>query len=51
MAQINWIPLSEGVVRPSQGKTLAVMKVCGVSKSLNAVNCMRIPGAPVNWDQ
>ncbi len=29
-AQIDWIPLSEGAVRPSQGKTLAVMQVCGV---------------------
>jgi arsenic resistance protein ArsH len=50
-AQIDWIPLREGVVRPSQSKTLAIMKVCGGSQSLNAVNCMRIPGEPVNWDQ
>ncbi|TXC30814.1 arsenical resistance protein ArsH, partial [Salmonella enterica subsp. enterica serovar Typhimurium] len=36
-AQIDWIPLSEGAVRPSQGKTLAVMQVCGGSQSFNAV--------------
>lgn len=37
-ALIDWIPLSEGAVRPSQGKTLAVMQVCGGSQSFNAVN-------------
>ncbi|WP_404882785.1 NAD(P)H-dependent oxidoreductase, partial [Klebsiella pneumoniae] len=37
-------PLSEGAVRPSQGKTLAVMQVCGGSQSFNAVNQMRILG-------
>ena len=37
-AQIDWIPLSEGAVRPSQGKTLAVMQVCGGSQSFNAVS-------------
>lgn len=42
--QIDWIPLSEGAVRPSQGKTLAVMQVCGGSQSFNAVNQMRILG-------
>ncbi|MEE1694078.1 NAD(P)H-dependent oxidoreductase, partial [Klebsiella pneumoniae] len=41
---IDWIPLSEGAVRPSQGKTLAVMQVCGGSQSFNAVNQMRILG-------
>lgn len=41
-AQIDWILLSEGAVRPSQGKTLAVMQVCGGSQSFNAVNQMRI---------
>ncbi|SPX67041.1 Predicted flavoprotein [Leclercia adecarboxylata] len=41
-AQIDWIPLSEGAIRPSQGKTLAVMQVCGGSQSFNAVNQMRI---------
>jgi arsenic resistance protein ArsH len=43
-AQIDWIPLSEGAGRPSQGKTLAVMQVCGGSQSFNAVNQMRILG-------
>ncbi|MDX7496633.1 arsenical resistance protein ArsH [Raoultella ornithinolytica] len=43
-AQIDWIPLSEGAVRPSQGKTLGVMQVCGGSQSFNAVNQMRILG-------
>ncbi|CNH75429.1 putative arsenic resistance protein [Yersinia massiliensis] len=43
-AQIDWIPLSEGAVRPSQGKTLAVMQICGGSQSFNAVNQMRILG-------
>lgn len=42
--QIDWIPLSEGAVRPTQGKTLAVMQVCGGSQSYNAVNQMRILG-------
>lgn len=43
-AQIDWIPLTEGAIRPSQGKTLAVMQVCGGSQSFNAVNQMRILG-------
>ena len=43
-AQIDWIPLSLGAVRPSQGKTLAVMQVCGGSQSFNAVNQMRVLG-------
>jgi arsenic resistance protein ArsH len=43
-AQIDWIPLSLGGVRPSQGKTLAVMQVCGGSQSFNAVNQMRVLG-------
>lgn len=43
-AQIDWIPLPEGAVRPSQGKTLAVMQDCGNFRSFNAVNQMRIPG-------
>ena len=42
--QIDWIPLSLGAVRPTQGKTLAVMQVCGGSQSFNAVNQMRIVG-------
>ena len=43
-AQIDWIPLSAGAVRPTQGKTLAVMQVCGGSQSFNAVNQMRVLG-------
>ncbi|HAL7308987.1 TPA: arsenical resistance protein ArsH [Escherichia coli] len=43
-AQIDRIPLSEGAVRPSQGKTLAVMQVCGGSQSFNTVNQMRVLG-------
>lgn len=42
--QIDWIPLSIGAVRPTQGKTLAVMEVSGGSQSFNAVNQMRILG-------
>ena len=42
--QIDWIPLSLGAVRPTQGKTLAVMQVSGGSQSFNAVNNMRILG-------
>ena len=43
-AQIDWIPLSFGAVRPTQGKTLALMQVCGGSQSFNAVNQMRVLG-------
>jgi len=43
-SQIDWIPLSVGSVRPTQGKTLAVMEVSGGSQSFNAVNQMRILG-------
>lgn len=43
-AQIDWIPLSAGAVRPTQGKTLAVMEVSGGSQSFNAVNQMRVLG-------
>ena len=42
--QIDWIPLSLGAVRPSQGKTLAVMQVSGGSQSFNAVNQLRVLG-------
>jgi arsenic resistance protein ArsH len=42
--QIDWIPLSQGAVRPTQGKTLAVMQVSGGSQSFNAVNQMRVLG-------
>jgi len=43
-AQIDWIPLSIGAVRPTQGKTLAVMEVSGGSQSFNAVNQLRVLG-------
>ncbi|WP_120502932.1 arsenical resistance protein ArsH [Sulfitobacter mediterraneus] len=43
-AQIDWIPLSLGAVRPTQGKTLALMQVNGGSQSFNAVNQLRILG-------
>jgi arsenic resistance protein ArsH len=43
-AQIDWIPLPTGAVRPTQGKTLAVMQVSGGSQSFNAVNQMRVLG-------
>jgi len=42
--QIDWIPLSLGGVRPTQGKTLAVMQVCGGSQSFNTVNQLRVLG-------
>ncbi len=42
--QIDWIPLTIGSVRPTQGKTLAVMQVSGGSQSFNAVNSLRILG-------
>jgi arsenic resistance protein ArsH len=41
---IDWVPLSIGAIRPTQGKTLAVMQVTGGSQSFNAVNSMRILG-------
>ena len=43
-SQIDWLPLSLGAVRPTQGKTLAVMEVSGGAQSFNAVNQMRILG-------
>lgn len=43
-SQIDWIPLSVGAIRPSQGKTLALLQVSGGSQSFNAVNQMRILG-------
>ena len=43
-AQIDWIPLSVGAIRPTQGKTLAVMQVSGGSQSFNAVNQLRVLG-------
>lgn len=43
-AQIDWIPLAQGAIRPTQGKTLALMQVCGGSQSFNVVNQMRVLG-------
>lgn len=42
--QIDWIPLSIGAVRPTQGRTLAVMQVSGGSQSFNVVNTLRVLG-------
>ncbi|MCH2207734.1 MAG: arsenical resistance protein ArsH [Lentisphaerales bacterium] len=42
--QIDWIPLSVGAMRPTQGRTLAVMQVSGGSQSFNAVNSLRVLG-------
>jgi arsenic resistance protein ArsH len=43
-SQIDWIPLADGAVRPTQGKTLALMQVSGGSQSFNAVNQLRVLG-------
>ena len=43
-SQTDWVPLSVGSVRPTQGKTLAVMQVCGGSQSFNVVNQLRVLG-------
>jgi arsenic resistance protein ArsH len=43
-AQIDWVPLAMGAVRPTQGKTLAVMQICGGSQSFNVVNQLRVLG-------
>ena len=42
--QIDWLPLSMGAIRPTQGRTLAVMQVCGGSQSFNTVNQLRVLG-------
>ncbi|BAT18594.1 arsenical resistance protein ArsH [Asaia bogorensis] len=42
--QIDWLPLETGSIRPTQGRTLAVMQVCGGSQSFNTVNALRILG-------
>ncbi len=42
--QIDWIPLALGAMRPTQGRTLAVMQVCGGSQSFNVVNTLRLLG-------
>jgi len=43
-SQIDWLPLEIGSVRPTQGRTLAVMQVSGGSQSFNAVNALRVLG-------
>ena len=43
-AQIDWVPLAMGAIRPTQGKTLALMQVCGGSQSFNVVNQLRVLG-------
>ena len=43
-SQIDWLPLSIGGMRPTQGRTLAVMQVCGGSQSFNVVNTLRVLG-------
>lgn len=43
-SQIDWLPLESGGVRPTQGRTLAVMQVSGGSQSFNAVNTLRLLG-------
>lgn len=43
-AQIDWLPLALGGMRPTQGRTLALMQVCGGSQSFNTVNQLRILG-------
>ena len=43
-SQIDWLPLESGGVRPTQGRTLAVMQVSGGSQSFNAVNGLRVLG-------
>ena len=43
-AQIDWLPLESGGVRPTQGRTLAVMQVSGGSQSFNTVNALRVLG-------
>lgn len=43
-AQIDHLPLSMGGVRPTQGRTLAVMQVSAGSQSFNSVNTLRVLG-------
>ncbi|MDB5841658.1 MAG: Arsenic resistance protein ArsH [Herminiimonas sp.] len=43
-SQIDWLPLEIGSVRPTQGRTLAVLQVSGGSQSFNAVNALRVLG-------
>lgn len=43
-AQIDHLPLEMKGMRPTQGRTLAVMQVSGGSQSFNAVNTLRLLG-------
>jgi arsenic resistance protein ArsH len=43
-AQIDHLPLEMKGMRPTQGRTLAVMQVSGGSQSFNAVNALRLLG-------
>jgi arsenic resistance protein ArsH len=43
-AQIDHLPLELKGMRPTQGRTLAVMQVSGGSQSFNAVNTLRLLG-------
>ena len=42
--QIDHLPLSMGGMRPTQGRTLAVMQVSAGSQSFNSVNTLRLLG-------
>jgi arsenic resistance protein ArsH len=42
--QLDWLPLSIGAIRPTQGRTLAVLQVSGGSQSFNVVNTLRLLG-------
>jgi len=43
--QIDWLPLAPiGGIRPTQGRTLALMQVSGGSQSFNTLNQMRVLG-------
>jgi arsenic resistance protein ArsH len=42
--QIDWLPLESGGMRPTQGRTLALLQVCGGSQSFNVVNALRVLG-------
>lgn len=42
--QIDWLPLESAGIRPTQGRTLAVMQVSGGSQSFNSVNALRVLG-------
>ena len=48
--QIDWLPLEDGSVRPTQGRALAVMQVCGGSQSFNVVNTLRVLGRWMRMD-